>query len=78
MTSEISDAPPDCSSSNTPTTKRPVFHVRPSRLVLPFVTMGAFGFTQRERGNGVLIRPISARYMHKKEVESYEKTYPNV
>ena len=35
-------------------------------------------FTQRDRGNGVLIRPISARYMHKREVESYEKTYPNV
>jgi hypothetical protein len=30
-------------------------------------------FTQRDRGNGVLIRPISARYTHKREVESYEK-----
>ena len=29
-------------------------------------------FTQRNSGNGVLIRPISARYMHKREVESYE------
>ena len=27
---------------------------------------------------GILIRPISARYMHKKEVENYEKTYPDV
>ena len=35
-------------------------------------------FTERDRGNGVLIRPISARYMHKREVESYEKTYPDV
>jgi uncharacterized protein len=35
-------------------------------------------FTQRERGDGILIRPISARYMHKKEVESYEKNYPDV
>jgi uncharacterized DUF497 family protein len=35
-------------------------------------------FTERDRGDGVLIRPISARYMHKKEVESYEKTYPDV
>jgi|SRR5580698_5325842 uncharacterized DUF497 family protein len=35
-------------------------------------------FTQRERDGGILIRPISARYMHKKEVENYEKTYPDV
>jgi hypothetical protein len=34
--------------------------------------------TQRGRGNGILIRPISARYMHKKEVENYEKNYPDV
>ena len=31
-----------------------------------------------DRGNGVLIRPISARYMHQREVGSYEKNYPNV
>jgi len=30
-------------------------------------------FTLRKNGNGVLIRPISARYMHKKEIEHYEK-----
>jgi uncharacterized DUF497 family protein len=35
-------------------------------------------FTLRNHADGVLIRPISARYMHKKEVESYEKSYPNV
>ena len=35
-------------------------------------------FTERDRGNGVLIRPISARYMHKREVESYEKNYPDI
>ena len=35
-------------------------------------------FTLRHRGDSVLIRPISARYMHKKEVESYEKSYPDV
>ena len=35
-------------------------------------------FTLRDHGDGVLIRPISARYMHKKEVESYEKSYPDV
>ena len=30
-------------------------------------------FTIRERGSDKLIRPISARYMHRKEVEHYEK-----
>jgi uncharacterized DUF497 family protein len=35
-------------------------------------------FTLRKHGDGVLIRPISARYMHKKEVESYEKSYPDI
>jgi len=31
-------------------------------------------FTVRESGLVQLIRPISARYMHRKEVEAYEKT----
>ena len=35
-------------------------------------------FTFRRRGEEVLIRPISARYMHKKEVEAYEKENPNL
>ena len=35
-------------------------------------------FTKRDRGSGVLIRPISARFMHQAEVESYEKNYPDV
>ena len=30
-------------------------------------------FTFREGSDGFLIRPISARYMHQKEVEHYEK-----
>jgi len=30
-------------------------------------------FTLRKRGSETLIRPISARYMHRKEVEHYEK-----
>ena len=30
-------------------------------------------FTMRRRGDGLLIRPISARYMHRKEIEAYEK-----
>ena len=31
-------------------------------------------FTIRETGEGARIRPISARYMHKKEIDRYEKT----
>lgn len=35
-------------------------------------------FTWRaERGGSALLRPISARYMHKREVEAYEKAYPD-
>jgi uncharacterized protein len=35
-------------------------------------------FTLRSKGDKQLIRPISARYMHKKEIESYEKENPGV
>ena len=35
-------------------------------------------FTLRRKGDKQLIRPISARYMHKKESESYEKENPGV
>ena len=30
-------------------------------------------FTYRERGGSAYVRPISARYMHRKEIESYEE-----
>jgi len=30
-------------------------------------------FALRQRGNEIFARPISARYMHKKEIEAYEK-----
>jgi uncharacterized DUF497 family protein len=30
-------------------------------------------FALRRRGQATLIRPVSARYMHRKEVEHYEK-----
>lgn len=29
-------------------------------------------FTLRRKGDGLLLRPISARYMHKKEIARYE------
>jgi uncharacterized protein len=35
-------------------------------------------FTMRPVGGQVSIRPISARYMHKKEMESYEKENPDI
>jgi len=35
-------------------------------------------FTLRHKGDELLIRPISARYMHKKEIEAYEKENPDL
>jgi uncharacterized DUF497 family protein len=36
-------------------------------------------FTWRnEQAGSALLRPISARYMHKTEVEAYEKAYPDL
>jgi uncharacterized protein len=35
-------------------------------------------FTLRRKGEELLIRPISARYMHKKEIEAYEKENPDL
>ena len=32
-------------------------------------------FTLRRQGGDLLIRPISARHMHRKEIEHYERTY---
>ena len=48
-------------------------------------TVGEYSlvFTLRRKGDKhggdkQLIRPISARYMHKKEIESYEKENPGI
>ena len=35
-------------------------------------------FTLRAFGRGMRLRPISARFMHRKEVLVYEKAYPDV
>ena len=35
-------------------------------------------FTERRRGNRRLIRPISARYMHAKEIRAYEKAIAGI
>jgi hypothetical protein len=36
------------------------------------------GVHVRKRGDDVLIRPVSARYMHKKEVDAYAEENPNL
>ena len=35
-------------------------------------------FTLRTHGEETLIRPISARYMHGKQINAYEKENPNL
>ena len=35
-------------------------------------------FTIRDRGGLMLVRPISARFMHRKEVEHYEEENPDL
>ncbi len=35
-------------------------------------------FTLRQHGDDTFIRPISARYMHKKEVTTYEEENPDL
>lgn len=57
--------------------------VAPARTATPETRYAAIGltplgqhafivFTLRSTGSGMLIRPISARYMHAKEVQHYE------
>lgn len=36
------------------------------------------GFTYRQAEVGFLIRPITARFMHRKEVEQYEKAFTEI
>jgi uncharacterized DUF497 family protein len=35
-------------------------------------------FTLRHKGDESLVRPISARYMHNKEIDAYEKENPDL
>lgn len=61
-----------------------VFDLKHSRVEDRFVAVGYHParrpmlvvFSLREREGGVFIRPISARFMHDRELEKYEKTYP--
>lgn len=59
---------PDAGHSQEETRFRAIGHTEKGRAV--FVV-----FTLRSRSGEQLIRPISARYMHKKETRHYEKTY---
>jgi len=57
---------PDAAHSRQEQRFRAIGRTRTSRAI--FVV-----FTLRHINNEVLIRPISARYMHAKEVQAYEK-----
>lgn len=36
------------------------------------------GFTYRKNKKGLMIRPFTARYMHKRELENYEKAFAKI
>lgn len=62
---------PDTAHSTRETRYRAVGKTEEGRAV--FIV-----FTLRRRGKEVLVRPISARYMHAKEVRAYEKENPQL
>ncbi len=62
---------PDTAHSTTEERLRAVGRTRADRYVF-------LVFTQREHGGQKFIRPISARYMHQKEIDSYEKENPGL
>src|SRR6202030_1712340 len=48
----------------------------PRYLAIGPTTVGRYTFvvfTPRQRRGGIFLRPISARYMHKKEIKKYEQ-----
>jgi uncharacterized protein len=57
-----------------PDTKHSLYEERLKAIGVTKDGRGIFvAFTLRRRGEKVLIRPVSARYMHRKEVQFYEK-----
>ena len=62
---------PDTGHSEVEPRHRAIGRTRHGRAV--FVV-----FTVRERNGRHYIRPVSARYMHKEEIESYEKDNPGL
>lgn len=61
---------PDHAHSKTEERKRAVGKTAAGRYVF-------LVFTIRERDGGQYVRPISARYMHQKEIDSYEEDEEN-
>ena len=53
-------------------------HSGRNQLLTFAYTIAYHSCTLRYEGDELLIRPISARYMHKKEMEAYEKENPDL
>ncbi len=62
---------PDTTHSSTEERLRAIGRTEAGRYVF-------LVFTLRERGGKRFIRPISARYMHQKEIDSYEEENPDL
>jgi uncharacterized protein len=62
---------PDAAHSKTETRVRALGKTSTGRMVFLI-------FTVRLKGGRRLVRPISARYMHAKEIASYEKENPQL
>lgn len=62
---------PDTAHSRTEERLRAIGRTQADRYVF-------LVFTVRERGRQKFIRPISARYMHQKEIDSYEEENPDL
>ncbi len=62
---------PDADHSQTELRFRAIGRTSVGRVV--FVV-----FTERWHGRDMNIRPISARYMHRREASNYEKAYPEL
>ncbi|MCH7635964.1 MAG: BrnT family toxin [Proteobacteria bacterium] len=62
---------PDTAHSTTEERLRAIGRTRAGRYVF-------LVFTVRERDGEKFIRPISARYMHRKEIDSYEEENPDL
>src|ERR1700733_4598276 len=62
---------PDASHSQRETRFRAIGRTEKGRGV--FIV-----FTLRHKGEDLLVRPISARYMHKEEIDAFEKENPEL
>ena len=62
---------PDAAHSKEEERRKAIGRTREGRFVFLI-------FTIRERDGGKYIRPISARFMHRREIEHYEKENPDL